>query len=247
MNRLIIVGIMGMVMLSSCSRQVGAIFGKRKDKLEIVNPEFDYLTSKAKFRFDNGKKSVAATAHFRIKKDSIIWISVTPALGIEAARVLIDRGNVYMLDKIKGHYYEYTFEELSEKLDFDLNFDVTQSVILGNLVSPYKRQKIEKTEKYFSYTEETGMYLFHNFIGTKSMKLEKVMVFDEKTRNTISVNYKDFVLVDGQIFPNEIKAVIKNETDSKPKTEIKITYNKLSIETKPLSFPYSVSSRYERK
>ena len=226
---------------------MGAIFGKKKDNLEVVNPQFDYFSAKAKFKFDDGNKSVSATANFRIKKDSIIWLSITPGLGIEVARVLINTENVFVLDKINKQYYEYTFKELSKEYDFDFNFQMIQSVILGNLIEPYKKQRVERTDNYFFYTASKGVYSFQNFIGAKSMKLEKVQVYDEGTKNTISVNYSDFILVNDQIFPNEISAVIDYVAETKPNTEISISYNKMVIEDSPLSFPYAVPSKYEKK
>lgn len=247
MNKLVLVCLIMMVGLSSCNRKAGAIFGKKKDKLDVVDPVFDYMSAKAKFSFDDGKKSVSATANFRIKKDSLIWISITPGLGIEVARVLINAENVFILDKINKHYYEYSFEDLSKTYDFDFNFQMIQSVILGNLVEPYQKQRVEKMDKYFTYTASKGVYLYQNYIGASTMKLEKVQVFDEDTRNTISVNYSDFILVNSQIFPNEISAVIDYEVENKPNTEVKISYNKMVIEDGPISFPYSVPSKYEKK
>lgn len=247
MNKLVLISLIALIGLSSCNRKVGAIFGKNRDKLEVVDPEFEYFTAKAKFKFDDGKKGLSATANFRIKKDSIIWLSISPALGIEVARVLINTENVYVLDKFNKQYYEYTFEELSKEYDFDFNFQMIQSVILGNLVEPYKNQRVEKNDNYFTYTASKGVYLFHNYIGANSMKLEKVQVFDEGTRNTISVNYSDFILVNNQIFPNDIRAVINYEAKTKPNTEINISYNKMEIVDGPISFPYSVPSKYEKK
>ena len=247
MNKLVLISLIGLIGLSSCNRKVGAIFGKKRDKLEVVDPQFEYFTAKAKFKFDDGKKGLSATANFRIKKDSLIWLSISPALGIEVARVLINTENVYVLDKFNKQYYEYTFEELSKEYDFDFNFQMIQSVILGNPVEPYKNQRVERNDNYFTYTASKGVYLFHNYIGANSMKLEKVQVFDEGTRNTISVNYNDFILVNSQIFPNEIWAVINYEAKTKPNTEINISYNKMAIVDVPVSFPYSVPGKYEKK
>ena len=231
--------------LSSCNRQIGAIFTKR-DNLEVRDPDFKYLSSKAKFKFDNEGKNVSATANFRIRKDSIIWISIS-SLGFEGARVFIDTNNVKVLDRLNKQYYEYTFEELSEEFNFDFNFKMIQSVLLGNLIEPYKKQRLQKSDKYFRYDDIQGDYHFQNFIGVISNKLEKVNVRDEATQSTISVNYSDFVLVENQIFPNEISAVINYAKGNKPNTEIYISYSKMEIETSPLRFPYSVSNKYEKK
>lgn len=247
MSRALTLLILGTLVLSSCNKKVGAIFGKRSEKLEVADPDFQFLSAKAKFKYDDGEKGISATANFRIKKDSLIWMSITPGLGIEVARVLMDTENVRVLDKINKQYYEYTFAELSKEYDFDFTFKMMQSVILGNLVEPYKKQRINKSENYFSYTASNGVYLFQNFIGTKSMKLEKVEVFDEETKNSISVNYSDFILVNGQVFPNEISAKIDYESAKQANKEINISYSKMVIQDAPISFPYTVPSKYEKK
>lgn len=246
MNKLILYSLVGIVFLASCRRNA-SLNSESKEKLEIIDPDFKYLTSKAKFKFDHEDKKVSATANFRIRKDSIIWVSITPGLGLEVARVLVDRNHVYVLNKLDKEYSEFNFEQLSEEYGFDFSFDLIQSVILGNLSEPYQNQKLEKTDSYFSYQAKKGRYNFSNFIGAKSHKLEKVQVNDDSTKNTISVNYRDFVLVDQEVFPNEISAVIDYESELKPNTEIDISYNKLTIEQIPLSFPFRVPSRYGRK
>jgi len=232
------------ILLSSCNRKTGVVFAE-KDKLEIINPDFEFMSARARFRFDNGVKRVSATANFRFQKDSIIWISIS-GLGIEAARIFIDTENIRVLDRLNKRYYEYTFEEISDQYDFDFNFNMIQSVLLGNLVEPYKRQKIEKNEDYYSYAASKGAYLFTSFIGSGTMKLERMTVLDEEKKNTISVNYSDFTLVEGQVFPNEVSAVIDYNIEKKLNTEINISYNRMQIESGSLAFPYSVSGRYER-
>ncbi len=246
MNKLLLLSLLSLLILSSCKRNKAFLSGG-KEKLEIIDPEFEYLTSKAKFKFDHEDKKVSATANFRIQKDSVIWISITPGLGLEAARVLVDRNRVLVINKLDKEYYEYNFNELSEKYGFDFSFDMIQSVILGNLSEPYRNQKLEKDNGYFSYQTKKGQFNFSNFIGAKSHKLEKVEVSDDSTKNTISVNYGDFVMVDQEVFPNEISAVIDYESELRPNTEVDISYNKLVIEQIPLSFPFKVPSRYVRK
>lgn len=245
MNKFVIL-IVGLIIFVGCKRNT-TLFSSKKEKLEILNPEFDYLTSKAKFKFDHNNKKVSATANFRIKKDSIIWLSITPGLGLEVARVLINENHVFVLDKVNKDYYEYAFDELSKLYGFDFSYDMIQSVILGNLAQPYNNERIDKTDQYFTYQIKKGQYNFFNYIGARSHKLEKVEVSDDASKSTISVNYGDFVMVDEEIFPNEISAVIDYESDVKPNTEIDISYNRLVIEQIPLSFPFKVPSRYGRK
>jgi hypothetical protein len=234
-----------MIFLGSCNRNLRSLLTK-KETLEVVDPQFDYLSAKAKFRFEHDNNKIAASANFRIKKDSIIWLSISPALGIELARVLINSTNIYVIDRLNKCYYEYSFNELSKNYGFEFDFDMVQSVLLGNSITPYENQDIEKTNDFFAYVAARNGYNFHNYVGTRTMKLERLDVSDSSTKNTISVSYADFDFVDSQIFPNNIVAIVNYET-GKPDTRIDILYNKLVIEDSPINFPFTVSNKYERK
>ena len=53
-------------------------------------------------------------AHIKICKDSLIWISISPALGIEVARVLIEPDTVRFINRIEGTYFTGDFGFLSK-------------------------------------------------------------------------------------------------------------------------------------
>ena len=178
MNKLIIFLLAGGLAFFSCSRKSALISGK-KNRLEGVDPSFEYLSSKAKFKFEHNHKKISATTNFRIRKDSIIWLSITPGLGIEIARALITRDRIFVLDKLNRKYHQYNFIDLSRQYGFEFSFDLIQSIALGNLVIPYANEKLIKTPSHFSYRTQKGNYNFQSYIGTSSMKLEKVYVTDD--------------------------------------------------------------------
>ncbi|MEM9895199.1 MAG: DUF4292 domain-containing protein [Bacteroidota bacterium] len=246
MSRLLSVLLVLLFILSACSRK-GPLTFFRKETLQVVNPEFDFLTAKAKFKFEHQEKGLSATANFRIQKDSVIWISITPGMGIEAARVLIEQESIQVLDKLNKQYYTYTFAQLRDQYDFDFNFQMLQSVILGNLVEPYESQPLEKTPDFFTYNSEFGPYKFVNSIGTKTMKLEELRVTEDSTATEVLVTYKDFALVDTEIFPQLIHASVDYNDATKTATKIDISYNKIELKEGKVSFPFSVPGRYGRK
>src|SRR5215510_10227503 len=56
---------------------------------------FNWLTAKAQVQYSNkGEESESFDVNLRIRKDNAIWLSVTPLLGIEVARVLITRDSL---------------------------------------------------------------------------------------------------------------------------------------------------------
>ena len=56
--------------------------------------KFNTLNSKFSLRYEEGKKVTNLKGQIRIAQDSLIWISCSPALGIEAARVLLSKDSI---------------------------------------------------------------------------------------------------------------------------------------------------------
>lgn len=246
-NRILGLGFAFLLILSGCNKKFADIFDRSGSRLVVDDVSFEYLSAKAKVDFDSEKNSLSGTANMRIQKDSAIWVSLSPGLGIEAARVLITRDSVAILDKINKVFMAYSFSELSKKLEFDLNYSLVESVVIGNLIYPYVRERVEKTSDMYTYNQQHGNFYFENFIGTKTMKLEEVSVRDTVTNNAISVTYGDFQLVEEEVFPFLIKAVLAYSEKGKQKTTIDLEYKQANIESKVLRFPFNVPQRYERK
>ena len=105
---------------------------KRKTYTNTQKADFRYLTTKSKIEFTDGLVQFTANATIRVAKDSVIWVSVSPALGVEVLRCLITKDSVFVINKFQKEYYIYSHKQLTEKLKFDINFNLVQSVFLGN-------------------------------------------------------------------------------------------------------------------
>ena len=232
-------------LLASCNKNIKNLFDRNTTTKLVVNEvNFDFLSAKAKVNFD-GEKDYSLSSNFRMQKDSVIWMSLSLGLGLEVARVMITKDSISVLDKLNKDYKMIDYQTISKKYDFDINFNLIQSVILGNLIFPYDREQVVKNEDMYAYAQKTGNYQFENYIGALSMKLEKLNVKDYLTKNEISVRYDDFQLVGEEIFPFKIFTLLEYGSGKKKSTHIDIEFNKINIESKPLKFPFSVPQRYE--
>src|SRR4026208_2558948 len=62
---------------------------------------FNTFSGKIKVNFDDSRgKNNDFNAFIRIRKDSVIWVSINAALGIEAFRIMITPDSVKVLNKI---------------------------------------------------------------------------------------------------------------------------------------------------
>ena len=77
----------------------------------------------------------------KIRKDSLIWISISPGLGLELGRVLLDLDSVHFMNRFEKTYFKSSYAELSEKTKSPLSFMRIQSLLVGNAMSNFESKK----------------------------------------------------------------------------------------------------------
>lgn len=142
-------------------------------KLEENSLTYDWLSLKTKVEavVDDQKQSFKAT--IRMKKDSVIVVSISPALGVEIVKVIITQDSVKYLSKIPGdkHYYMGDFKGINEQLNGEFNFEMIQSIITGEPV-----ELSRKDDKLKSSVEGKEYLLVEKY----NRKLKRVTGIDEK-------------------------------------------------------------------
>lgn len=245
MNRITVLAL-AIVILTGCSKNF-TIFNVNPNKLNIEDLEYEYLSLRSKVKFNSDGKSVKATANVRIRSDSVIWFSLTPGLGIEAARGLISKDSIILLDKIHKKYSILRFKDLSEKFHFDLDFNIIESILLGKMIWPLEsKDKVSKEETYYKIDKTKGDLSISHFVGMNTMKLEKLDASSDSTNNSLMINYKDFELISQTIFPLKSTIEIKYKQGNSDKfTNIALEHNKVEIDKKKLKFNFNIPSKYE--
>lgn len=238
-----------LLLLQSCNRKFLGFDFSPKDELKIDSFDFEYFSSKAKFKFESGNDKTRATANIRVKKDSIIWMNLTPGVGIQAARIKITRDSLVMIDNINKNVLRYSFETLSNEFNFDIDFDLIQSVIIGDLpIARNSRDIVAEEVDHFLMTQKRDELNIENTIGLNTRKLEKLTATSTQTQNSLDINYEDFKLVDEYAFPHKALILLKYFKDGENQSiNIDIEHNRTQIEKKPLKFPFNIPKRYERK
>ena len=75
----------------------------KKINSQNISPDWTSLNSKIKVNKEG--QEVTINAHIRIKKDSIIWISVKAPLGIEIFRTMITSDSIYYMNRMNKNYF----------------------------------------------------------------------------------------------------------------------------------------------
>ena len=140
------------------------------EELKKNELQFDWLSLKADAKAVVDEKSNSFKVNIRIRKDSLIWISVSSIMGVEAARAEITPDTIKIMDKINSVYYISDIDSLSEKFDVDADFETLQSLLVGNSIDL-------KDTGNLQISVQKGDYLLSTF---KKRKLKRLIRKNEK-------------------------------------------------------------------
>jgi hypothetical protein len=222
------------------------------EDLRVQEIDFTYFSFKSKVDYVNGKESQSFSVNGRIKKDSVIWLSVSPGLGIEAVRCLILKDSVLILDRINNKLHAYGFSFINNALKTTLTFENLQALLLGNLAfkSASGDQLLQQGDTgYWLLKQGRGELQADNYILGRTLKIEGLEVNNLENNTYLSLKYANFAPLDSFLFANHIKTVVKfaDEQGVERNTQIDIQHSKAEIVTKPLNFPFNVPKRFDEK
>ncbi len=219
--------------------------------LDSVNDNsFNLLSAKLNVTHSTENGTQSFGARMRVNKDSIIWLSVTPALGIEVVRLVITPDSIKMLNRIDQKFFVESFEKTNELLQLEITYPMLQSVLLGEFVPIYDEQIYALTPLVDLYT------LIADSTHTKNQNVEvkveqrtefdpsiwrvKRTVLKNKQRNEqILAEYTDFQRIGSKIFP----ATMQFRTQGKENVAVDLKWSKIEEKT-TLRFPFNVPSKY---
>jgi len=125
-------------------------------------------------------------ATLRMRKDSAIWVSISPALGIEVFRILITQDSISLISKIPDnkYYYSGSLDVLSNMLGTEIDFDMLQNLLVGNALG------LDRDEGRFRSEIDGDSHLL---ISRYKRKMRRVVGVDDRKLedDTIVVNPND--------------------------------------------------------
>ena len=230
-----------------------------QDKLDSASFDLSYLTAKAAVVVIQDSNEISFNISYRSKKDSIIWISVSPLLGIEVARLMITADSVKMLDKIHNRYEVTSFESINKMLQMKVNFEIVQALLYGNFFAYKKNENrfnsVYLEDKFYILSSLNKKKLKRSledkdlnkpviqdlYVNDSTYRISRVQVEDQRINKLLTTLYSDFRVTDGGLFPFKSTTKIVAEKN----IEIRIEYGKVA-KAESLDFPFNIPNNYER-
>ena len=228
------------------------------NKLKENELKFSSFSAKYSAVFINNKKKTNISGQIRIVKDSAIWITVTPMLGIEMARFMLTPDSIKYLNRINSTYLLKDFKYINQLLNKTLDFDMAQAFLTGNDFTLYEnnsfKASVDKGEYKLSTSnrrklkrfvrrseDEISIPLQSIWLDPDRFKISRVLLKEaERDSRKFTAEYTEFIELDGQNIPT--RPDFRIETD-KDKIRIRIEYSKVQL-NEELSLPFFVPESY---
>jgi hypothetical protein len=216
-----------------------------RSAIQDQEPQYKWMNARVKLSAKTPSRSLNGQGHLKIKKDSLLWLTVSPALGIEVMRLQITRDSFQVLDRVNNRYRHFSFDRVNQMFN-----PLKRAFQFKNLINIFTGQPVFLPGEHFEMTRadtsgvvmnhENNVYkerlnLFPALLKTHRYKLEK-----PATGQFLKLTYPAYQAVGQYQLPKVIKIKTKNP---KP-LALTIRLKSISFEEKD-KVSFSVPESYE--
>lgn len=205
---------------------------ERKIIRNVIKNYLTYNTLSYRFNgeFSDSGKTTSFNGTIRIKKDSIIWVSLSVVLGIELARIQITKDSVYFMNKIKDEYFIREIDYISNAFQVDVNFEILQSIITNQIFLYAEEDETINERRVEEVDDEPdpGVYRKTFISDTDSNQYVLKTYRKRKLKKHIKRNRPEIILQTYHVLPDIYKISNVNINELSEKRELDISYSEFS-------------------
>lgn len=264
----ILIGLLAVVMCYSCNpfrkimkepvKEQGPEYLMKK--LKENEFQFSSLTFKFNAEAEFDKKNNSFEGFVRMKKDSAIWVSISPALGIEMFRILITPDSIKMLNRLNNTYFLGDFSYLNKLLQTDVDFDILQALVVGNDFTFYESESFKarvynnmyhlstvnrrKLKKHIKTEADKQIVLIQDiYLNPETYKIKRLSVkMVQKEDRKLEVFYSNFKTISSMLIPANLNFKIQAE---KKLIKFRVECSKFRVD-EIVNFPFTIPAKYQK-
>jgi hypothetical protein len=239
-----------------------------KDQVQASNQSaLDVKINENKFEWFDGKfnadinvsgKLNSVKGRTRIRKDSLIWISIKPDVAIiEVFRILISPDSVQLIDYLNKQYFKDKISALKDFINYDVNFQMVQNIFLGNPTL------IFNLNEFKVFTNKTGDEIlassdFKTYVDARNSNQpanflfqalwinqtthRRNLIYDPKNKVELDLQYSEHEMQDSVWLPKTTQLTVIGDSTN---TRFGFTYTKM-VMNEPFEFPFTIPESYEQ-
>jgi hypothetical protein len=215
------------------------------DSIKKRQNEFVTFSARTKVLYSNKDgKQPDFVAFIRMKKDSLIWISLANDIGIEGIRMLITPDTIKVMDKLSKTIQVRPLSMLQEISQIPFSYSDLQHIILGRAI-------FFNQDSIFGYTSKSpdqNLFCktggFNNNVSVNADYLIEKSRIDDAVSSfgrRADLKYKDYEWRDGFAFSTLREIFISH----KDVFNVQMKFKEYHF-NEPLSFPFTVPKKFKK-
>jgi hypothetical protein len=217
------------------------------EQVQTAQPKFQTANvSKMSMEIILNDKKVSVAATCRIKKDSVLFFSILPFMGIELYKAELKPDSIRVFDKTNRTYYTTDYGYFAKNFGVQIDFYSLQALIFNQFFCVGEKELLTDSCKVTLLNENRKKIDFQNSYTQQSTEIsatnniQQVALKDKNNSFQLQTNYTDFSVVNGVNFPQSIAI---QATTPKRKVSCNLTILKVEFNS-DLKFQATNTERY---
>ncbi len=221
--------------------------------MHASQPVFDFFSARFSGRVTLNGMDTDIAGTIRIRKDSAIFISIAPVLGIEVARILVTPHHVRVLNRLESTYFEGDMQLINSMLRAELDYYMLQSLLLANdfphfssdnfrLSSDQDLLKLHSPARRRLRPAQTNTTSIQHslWLNPQSYRITQAELTENEPQRTIRASYPTYATAQGQSMPSELLIAFTEELSQ---AQLAVRYSRITLD-QPQQMTFNIPSRY---
>lgn len=229
------------------------------DQMKQNEVDFQFFNARTTVSYSgDARNRIELKGQIRIQKDSMIWISLSPMLNIEAARFVITPDSIKFFNRIDKTYFVGDYAFIHSNFSSTINFDMLQSLLLGNDLSWYETEgfrasvdggeyrlsatKRKQKKRQLKQQEGQGLLVHNIWLQPETFKIVKLNIREYGDDNKkLNAYFDSFTDVNGQMIP----ANLNFEISADKKIKLRMQYSRIELDQNS-GFPFRIPDNFTK-
>lgn len=255
MNRYIWVwALLAPALLSSCGPGRKLVSGERDNensaevllKRVIENQmKAEWLDAKANLSMSDGSQSITVSASIKMRKDSVIWMSVKK-LGFEVARALVTRDSFFLIDRFNNEYSAEPLSYVEKNFGVPASLSMLELLLLGNpffVATDSMQVQPAPDAQYALFAEQAGRSN-RLWFSQATHRLQRMQVEEREAGRRIDIQLLNYGATNVKQDFSYLRQLELNSRET-GRANVQIEFTKVEINV-PTDIKFEVPERYKR-
>jgi len=227
------------------------------EKISQNSLQYNNLSAKFSAEFTSAGKSMSVSGMMRLRRDTLIWVSIMPLAGIEMVRLQLTNDSVYMMNRLNKTYTINDFSYFKKNFGLELNYKDIQNLITNSLlVFPIETNLLN----YVTETDTAGITLSSHTetqlqqssseigisqkikIDATNFRTKYNQITDHQNQQKALITYSAFETTENKLFPMNIVIDVVSRGNV---FKLGLIFKKITYDTN-METPFEISARYKR-